>query len=120
MFLDREGLGGRVRLGEGAVVDSSASVDTSGDITIDAWAVVSEEALILTHEHDWRNVHDKAGVKASPLHIGEHAFIGARAIILPQVTEIGARSVIGAGSVVTRNVMPGQTVAGNPARPIRS
>ena len=43
-------------------------------------------------------------------------WIGGGAIILPGVT-IGDGAVIGAGSVVTRDVAAGQTVAGNPARP---
>jgi maltose O-acetyltransferase len=48
--------------------------------------------------------------------IGSDVWIGGGAIILPGVT-IGDGAVIGAGSVVTRDVDPGQTVMGNPARP---
>jgi acetyltransferase-like isoleucine patch superfamily enzyme len=47
------------------------------------------------------------------------ASIGANATILPGLT-IGARAMVGAGSVVTRDVPPGTVVAGNPARVIRS
>ena len=50
-----------------------------------------------------------------PVHIGRHVWIGGGAIILPGVT-IGDDAVIGAGSVVTRDVAKGATVAGNPAR----
>jgi maltose O-acetyltransferase len=50
--------------------------------------------------------------------IGNDVWIGGGAIILPGVT-VGDGAVIGAGSVVTRDVGPGQTVAGNPARPRR-
>ena len=46
------------------------------------------------------------------------ARIGANATILPGV-EIGARALVGAGSVVTRDVPPGAVVAGNPARVIK-
>jgi maltose O-acetyltransferase len=56
--------------------------------------------------------------RARPIRIGSKVWIGAGAIILPDVT-IGDEAVIGAGSVVTRDV-PAQTlVAGNPARVIR-
>lgn len=48
--------------------------------------------------------------------IHEGAYIGAGSCILPEL-EIGRGSVVGAGSVVTRNVPPGVTVFGNPARP---
>lgn len=47
-------------------------------------------------------------------------WIGARATILPSVSEIGENSIIGAGSIVTKNVAPNTVVAGNPARVIRT
>jgi maltose O-acetyltransferase len=50
--------------------------------------------------------------------IGSDVWIGGGAIILPGVT-VGDGAVIGAGSVVTRDVEAGQTVTGNPARPRR-
>ena len=50
-----------------------------------------------------------------PVRIGRHVWIGGGAIILPGVT-IGDDAVIGAGSVVTRDVAAGATVVGNPAR----
>jgi len=54
---------------------------------------------------------------AKPISIGDDVWLGGGAIVLPGVT-IGARAVVSAGSVVTRDVPPDQTVAGNPARPI--
>jgi maltose O-acetyltransferase len=50
-----------------------------------------------------------------PVHIGRNCWIGGGAILLPGVT-VGDDAIIGAGSVVTRNVPAGATVAGNPAR----
>ena len=54
----------------------------------------------------------------APVRIGADVWVGGGAIILPGVT-IGARSVIGAGSVVTRDVPEGVFAAGNPCRVIR-
>jgi maltose O-acetyltransferase len=51
-----------------------------------------------------------------PVRIGSDVWIGGGAIILPGIT-IGDGALIGAGSVVTRDVGAGVTVAGNPARP---
>lgn len=51
------------------------------------------------------------------IEIGEDCFIGHSAIVMPGV-KIGARSIVGAGSVVTKDVPPNTIVAGNPARPI--
>jgi len=53
-----------------------------------------------------------------PVEIGADVWIGGGAIILPGV-RIGERAVIGAGSVVTRDVPEGMFAAGNPCRVIR-
>ena len=54
---------------------------------------------------------------AKPIAVGDDAWLGGGAIVLPGVT-IGARAVVGAGSVVTRDVSADERVAGNPARPM--
>jgi acetyltransferase-like isoleucine patch superfamily enzyme len=53
-----------------------------------------------------------------PVRIGNHVWIGARAVVLKGVT-VGDGAVIGAGAVVTQNVPPNTMVAGVPARAIR-
>jgi len=52
-----------------------------------------------------------------PILVGRGAAIGSGAVILGGVT-VGAASLVGAGAVVTREVAPGETVVGNPARPL--
>jgi acetyltransferase-like isoleucine patch superfamily enzyme len=54
-----------------------------------------------------------------PIRIGSNVFIGSDTIILPGVT-IGDNCIIGAGSVVTRDIPDGTVAAGNPARPIKT
>lgn len=51
--------------------------------------------------------------------VEDGASIGSNAVILPGLI-IGKNSMVGAGSVVTKSVKPNSTVAGNPAKPIRS
>lgn len=58
-------------------------------------------------------------VTDNPLVIGNDVWIGDRVVVLPGCRAIGDGAVIGAGSVVTRDVPPFTIVAGNPARPIR-
>ena len=73
---------------------------------------ITNDVTILTHDHA-RSKWDMHTV------IGERCFIGNGAIILPGVT-IGDEVIIGAGSVVTRDVPSHSIAAGNPARVIRS
>ncbi|MGE0239252.1 MAG: DapH/DapD/GlmU-related protein [Parvibaculaceae bacterium] len=62
--------------------------------------------------------HDMVRGLYCDTHIGARCFIGARSIILPGV-RIGDGSIIGSGSVVTKDVPPAVIAAGNPARIIR-
>ena len=55
---------------------------------------------------------------AKPVEIGSDVWVGGAAVICPGVT-IGSRTVIGAGSVVTRDIPAGVFAAGNPCRVIR-
>lgn len=73
------------------------------------------------HSLDWRDRNDGSDIekrKKSPVIIEDLAFIGAHCIILKGVT-IGEKSIIGAGSVVSRNVPSGEIWAGNPAKFIK-
>jgi acetyltransferase-like isoleucine patch superfamily enzyme len=66
---------------------------------------------VLRGRHPGLNVYDT-------ITVGDRVFIGTRSIILPGVS-IGSDVVIGAGSVVTRDVPDGTVAAGTPCRPIR-
>ena len=78
-------------------------------------ACVAQEAYICTGSHDFNN--PVWPLRTASIHVGSNAFIGARAFLLPGV-KIGDSAIVGACSVVTRNVLPKTTVAGNPARTI--
>lgn len=61
----------------------------------------------------------EADVATAPLEIGDDAWLGARAILLPGCRRVGRGAVVAAGAVVTRDVPDYAVVAGNPARVIR-
>lgn len=80
-------------------------------VHIGQYTYVAFNARILTHDRTrGLYLHTK---------IGRNCFIGGESIILPGII-VGDDCVIGAGSVVTRDVPPRSIVAGNPARVIRS
>ena len=74
---------------------------------------------IYTATHPLDHVERSSGVEfAKPISIGEDVWIGGSVVVCPGVT-IGDRSVIGAGSVVTKNIPSDVFAAGNPCRVIR-
>jgi acetyltransferase-like isoleucine patch superfamily enzyme len=100
-------------------IDPSASMSLSAklDLTfprgvhIGAGSYLAFNARVLTHDR----------TRGLYLHtrVGRNCFIGGQSLILPGV-EIGDGCVVGAGSVVTRDVPAGSVVAGNPAKILRS
>lgn len=77
--------------------------------------IIDSDAHSLNYEDRRNGKLDKQNRKSRPIVIEDDVLIGTRSIILKGVT-IGARSIIGAGSVVTCNVPSDEIWAGNPAR----
>ena len=111
----------RVRIGDNCGINHGVFILGRSGVTIGDNVVLSARCMLLDGglEPDSFVHGDIRPYKEEPIVIGDGAWIGAGAIILPGVT-VGARSTVGAGSVVTRDVAPGTVVAGNPARPIKS
>lgn len=100
----------------------------SAFVTIDAGCerptTVRDHAIVMAHAHighdAWIGEHAQIAphaVVAGHATVQEYAKVGIGALILP-FRHVGARATIGAGTVVTKDVPPGATVAGNPAREI--
>lgn len=100
-----------------ACLGDRANAYTLGEIEIGTRATVAQEAYLCTGTHDFS--HPALPLTVAKITIGDDAFIGARAFIMPGVT-IGARAIVGAGSVVTRDVPEGVIAGGNPCRVLRS
>jgi putative colanic acid biosynthesis acetyltransferase WcaF len=82
-------------------------------IEIHEHATVAQEAYICTGTHDFQQSSNN--LVTSPVIIGPHSFVGARAFIMPGIT-IEEYAIIGACSVVTKNVLAHTVVKGNPAK----
>lgn len=99
-----------------ACLGDRTNVYSLGEIEIGARATVAQEVYLSTGTHDFSKT--TIPLVTGKITIGEECFIGARAFIMPGIT-VGARSVIGACSVVTRDVPADSFAAGNPCRVLR-
>jgi radical SAM protein with 4Fe4S-binding SPASM domain len=104
------------KIGHHVFMDSGIELDKSFPqlIEISDFVVISAGVRILTHDGSLCNTKGYFNQKGKVI-IERNAFVGAGAIILPSV-RIGENSIIGAGSVVTKDVPPNAVVAGNPAK----
>jgi putative colanic acid biosynthesis acetyltransferase WcaF len=99
-----------------ACLGDRANAYSLGEIEIGARATVAQEAYLSAASHDFDDPN--MPLVAAKITIGEDAFIGARAFVLPGVT-VGPRAIIGACSIVTRDVPENVVAAGNPCHVIR-
>ncbi|CAH0998976.1 UDP-N-acetylbacillosamine N-acetyltransferase [Neolewinella maritima] len=95
-------------VGPGAVVNALTEIGQGA--IINSAAVVEHECRI----GDFAHIAPGA-VLTGNVTVGAGAFIGARAVVLPGI-KVGKGAIIGAGAVVLRDVFPGQTMYGNPAK----
>lgn len=111
--------GSNIHVGENVYLNFNCVILDVNPVTIGARTLIGPNVQIYaaTHpmEHKLRASMLESG---KPVHIGEDVWIGGGVIVCPGV-RIGDRSVIGAGSVVTRNIPSDSFAAGNPCKVIR-
>ena len=98
-----------------ACLGERANAYSLGKIEIQEGATVAQEAYLCTGTHDFNDPSLQLITK--PITIGKNSFIGARAMILPGVS-IGDQAIVGAMSVVSKDVPDHLIVVGNPAKKI--
>lgn len=112
--------GSNIVIGAGVFLNFSCVVLDVARVEIGALTQIGPGVQILAADHPHDPDVRRAGLEfGRPVRIGANCWIGAGALILPGVT-VGDDAIIGAGAVVTKNVPPRATVAGNPARIIRT
>jgi acetyltransferase-like isoleucine patch superfamily enzyme len=104
-------------MGEHSVVNENCRLDARGGLRIGNNVSISAEVCILTADHDLSSADFSS--RCRPVVIGDRAFIGTRATILPGVN-LGCGSVVAAGAMVTKDVPDFTVVAGVPAKVIGS
>jgi acetyltransferase-like isoleucine patch superfamily enzyme len=113
--------GSTLELGNDTVVGHYANIRPGRLIHLGSNVTIAQFVSIIGDNHRFDDPGlpvPLQGVIAEDVVIDDDAWIGAQVVILPGV-RIGRGAVVGAGSIVTKDVAPGALVAGNPARLIR-
>ena len=110
----------RISIGRGVTINEGTNISGYGNLKIGNDVLISHRVTILSSSHEFNSkAHSirSQGISRRPTVIGNNVWIGAGAIILGGIS-IGDGSVIGAGSVVTRDIPEDSIVAGVPAKKI--
>lgn len=110
--------GSNIELGERVFFNFNCVVLDVCRVRIGAFTLFGPAAQIYTPMHPFNSTLRRQQEFGKPVEIGSGVWIGGGALILPGV-RIGSRAVIGAGSVVTRDIPEDVFAAGNPCRVIR-
>lgn len=106
--------GGSIHIGDWCLVNYGTIISASEKVSIGDHCLIGHGVILMdSSQHD-----DHRPAKSGPVIVESHAWLGDRVIVLPAVT-IGEGSVVGAGSVVVKDVPPYCLAAGNPARVVK-
>ena len=107
----------KLTIGDNVSLNRNAILHAGGKIVIGSNVLIGPGVIIYSQNHSYSDSKEliiNQGYNTKKVTIFDNVWIASNAIILPGVT-IGEGSIIGAGSVVTKDVKPNTVVAGNPA-----
>lgn len=106
-------------VGDNFFLNVNCKLMDSGKITIGNNVFIAPNVCLITEEHSMDVAQRLEGLEYThPVNIEDNVWICAGVIVLPGVT-IGTNSIIGAGSVVTKDIPPNSLAVGNPCKVIR-
>ncbi len=106
-------------IGKGCFINHNAYLMDGGGIWVGDNTFIGPSCGLYTASHPLLPSERNRGLeKAGPIHIASDCWLGSSVVVLPGVT-IGEGAVIGAGSVVTKDIPPYVIAVGNPARVLR-
>ena len=109
--------GKHIKIGKNVFINACCRFQDQGGIEIGDGSLIGHNTTIATLNHDF-NPDKRANLHPIPVKIGKNVWIGSDSTILPGV-EIGDGAIIGAGSIVTKNVPANSIAVGSPARVIK-
>ncbi len=106
--------GGRIDIGNYCLICPGVRVSAATEITVGDNCMMAQGVYL--SDSDWHDIYDRSMFvgQSSPIRIGNNVWLGDNAIVCKGVI-IGDNSIVGARSVVIRDVPPNVIVAGNPA-----
>ena len=117
-----------LHIGRHVQINDSVHIGAIEQVVIGDHTLIASRVFISDHNHGNYQVQDSAStpeippadrpLSSRPVHIGRNVWLGEQVCILPGVT-VGDGAIVGANSVVTRDIPPNSIAAGNPARVIR-
>ena len=112
----------KIRIGNHCYLGFHLSILAGADVTIDDWVLMASDILITTESHGMNPESDIAymdqPLTVAPVHIKSGCWIGEKVVIMPGVT-IGEKCIVGAGSIVTKDIPDYCIAVGNPAKIIK-
>ena len=110
--------GKNIHLGKRVFINSGCKFQDQGGIYIGDDSLIGHNTVIATLNHNI-DPNNRGDIIPKPVKLGKKVWIGAGVIILPGVS-IGDNSIIGAGSVVTKDIPSDMIAVGNPAKVVKS
>ncbi len=110
----------KIRLGNNVSFNYNCFINAYGNLTIGDNCLFGPGLTIITSNHNFKGTENirNLGHTKKPVKIGNNVWVAANVTILPGVT-IGDNVIIGAGSIVTKDIPSNKVVVGNPAKIIK-
>lgn len=115
------GHSGSIRIRKGAYIGPYTFIGSCHTLSIGENSMIGANGYLITVNHktgDRTVPYGQQGYAGDDIIIGDNVWLGSHVVVLPGVT-IGDGAIVGAGAVVTRDIPPGETWAGVPARRIK-
>ncbi len=121
-YISGKQLNPRLTIGDNVLIGRNTTILCANNVTIGSNTMFASYCFVADENHGIDPSSPKRyecqPLELSEVHIGENCWIGEKSIILPGVT-IGDNTVIGAGSIVTKDIPANSIAVGNPARVIK-